>query len=736
MDQGFDTSSALQLFVAEARERLGRMSHALLALEARPDDLEAIRHMLHEAHTLKGAARMLGLTAIGTLAHRVEDVLLAVEEHAPPLSGETADLVFEALDALGGMVDGIGPNAPEPDLGPLLQRLEVAAGGRARPRQSAPAAPAEGPAPGPSAARPAEPAETSVRVSLEKLDQLANFAVEMLVSRMRAAEARRGLQEAVRLSRAGLKQWPALRDSVIQPSAGERAAELVRQAEAWNRDLRKVLERAWDELEEVRAEQGRLVTELRNQVMGIRMQPLSVVFEALPRAVRDLARGFGKDVQLLLTGGEVELDRRIIEELREPLLHLIRNALDHGLEAPSVRVAAGKPAKGLLVIRAWPAGNRVVVEVEDDGAGMDPAVLRETAVRRGHLDQQTAAVLSDAEALDLIFSPGFSTSRLITDVSGRGIGMEVVRKVVDRLRGYAGVDSVPGRGTRITLDLPLSLAMLPALLVRAGGIPYALPATAVERVARFRAEELSRLQGRRALSLEGETIPLVDLAALLGMARPAGAAEIGPAVVLRARASRVGFVVDEICEEVEVVQRELGAFLSRAEVAVGATVLGSGEVALILDPARLIRAAQGARTAPLNAPAVPPEEAARLLLVEDSLIARDLQRTILESAGYRVTVALDGMDALEKLRAEAYAAVVTDVEMPRMDGFELLAWIRAQEATRELPVVVVTSRERPEDRRRGLELGADAYILKSSFDQSSLLDTLRLLVGGASRVGG
>jgi two-component system chemotaxis sensor kinase CheA len=278
--------------------------------------------------------------------------------------------------------------------------------------------------------------------------------------------------------------------------------------------------------------------------------------------------------------------------------------------------------------------------------------------------------------------------------------------------------------------------MLPVLFVRTGGVMYAIPAGAVDRVVKLRPDDLQSLEGRRATHLEGETIPLVDLAVLLGGAsEPWGGAAVN-AVLLRAGARRIGFFVNEVLDGAEVVQKDLGGFLGSVESVAGATILGSGEVALILDPANLIRAARGAPAVPRESPKEPAQAAARLLLVEDSLIARDLERTILESAGYEVDVALDGIDALERLRTGSYALIVTDIEMPRMDGFALLERIRSQERTRELPVIVVTSRETSEDKRRGMELGADAYILKSGFDQSSLLDTIRQLIGYTGQSGG
>lgn len=722
MVEGFDPSAFLDVFLAEARERIARMNQDLLALEAKPEDREAFRGVLREAHSLKAAARMMGFSTVGTLAHRLENLLVVLEEKERSLTREEADMVFEVVDALSRMLDGITQGRPEADVQGLLERLEAVA----------PAAEPAPASPGRVEWRSPEMIEGSIRVGLEKLDRLANLAVEMAVSRMQAAEARRPLRQAMDLSRAGLRRWADLREALAKLPGGEGAHGAIRQAESWDRDLRHAVQRAWGELEEVRVQQEHLAVELRQQILGIRMQPLAVAFETIPRAVRDLARQFGKEVDLVIAGGEVELDRRIIEALGEPLLHLIRNALDHGLEAPAGREAAGKPARGRLTIRAWAKGNRVVLEVEDDGAGMDPASLRETGVRKGLLKREAAEALSDAEALDLIFLPGFSTSRLITEVSGRGIGMEVVRKSIERLRGAVAVESAPGRGTRVILDLPFSLAMLPVLFVRSGGVTYAIPAGAVERIVRLQPGELQSLEGRQAMRLEGETIPLVDLRALLGSSEPRGGAAVN-AVLLRTGARRVGFFVDEVLDGAEVVQKDLGAFLRDVEGVAGATVLGTGEVVLILDPSALIRAARGAPAAPRELPKESVQAPARLLLVEDSLIARDLERTILESAGYDVDVAVDGIDALERLRTGTYDLIVTDIEMPRMDGFALLERIRSQERTRDLPVVVVTNRERSEDKRRGMELGADAYILKSSFDQSSLLDTIRRLIGSTGR---
>lgn len=719
--EGFGPSPFLSGFVQEARERIDRLNQGLLALEANPEDREAFQEVVREAHTLKGAARMVGLPSIGALAHKMEDILAMVERGRTSLQGSLFDRLFEALDLLSQRVERIARGEGEaPDLEEACRRLEAALEEQGVPEV----------APQREEVRPVyqllpERREGTIRIALEKLDRLSNLVVESAVERMQAAEGRRGLQGLLLLAKQAGRRWSELREKLLR----EGTAEAVRTYEDLERRLQEGLARLFEELEEAAVREDLLSEELRHEVMAIRMQPLNTVFQAFPRAVRDLARGFGKEVELVIKGGETELDTRIIEGLGEPLLHLLRNAIDHGLEPPGEREALGKGRRGKVAITASQRGGRVFIEVEDDGRGIDLRTVREAAVRRRLLSPEEAFSLSDAEALELIFLPGFSTSRLITDVSGRGVGMDVVRAALRRLKGSVSVETSLGEGTKVVLDLPLTLAMLRALLLQAGGQVFALSASSVEQVVQVEASDIRRVEGREAFRFEGQTVPLVHLGALLGLVGEVG--ETFPVVVVASSGRRIGFAVDHVLDEAEIVVKDLGSYLGKVANVSGATILGSGEVALILDASELCEAAKGL---PELRPSLLKEKALKeappsILLVEDSLIARDLERNILEAAGYQVEVAVDGIDALEQLEAGEFQLVVTDIEMPRMDGFELVARIRAKERWKDLPVVVVTAKESAEDRRRGIEVGADAYILKSAFDQGSLLEIIGRFIG-------
>jgi two-component system chemotaxis sensor kinase CheA len=415
--------------------------------------------------------------------------------------------------------------------------------------------------------------------------------------------------------------------------------------------------------------------------------------------------------------------------VNDPLLHLVRNAVDHGLERPAERVAAGKAPQGFVEVSAEAAGGEVRVVVSDDGRGMDPRRLRERAVRLGLLDAAAAALMSDSEALELIFTPGFSTAETVTEISGRGVGMDVARSNIAELGGQVRVESQLGAGTRIVLTLPLTLVTTRVLLVRSGGGNFALPASSCQGTTWVRRAELRSLEGQPTIVREGRTMAVVALSDLLGLESPwpLTAAERAPAVVAGSAKRPIALLLDALLDEREAVVKPLGTILARQRSYGGAVQLGDGSLVLLLNPLLLN---QGGRLA--SAPAAPtrsPRGRRRLLVVDDSFTTRELIRSILQSAGYEVAAAVDGADGLEKLRGAAADLVVSDVEMPRLDGFQLAAAIRDGQAGREVPVVLITSLASDEHRRRGLEAGASAYIVKSQFNQESLLDVVRQLLG-------
>jgi len=571
-----------------------------------------------------------------------------------------------------------------------------------------------------------------VRVRVDRLDRMLNLAGELVVGQQllaNHAEQLRALQElAARQSRAlgalegelaRLRFSPTQRQAIEQRLAalrepvGAAGALAQRQGERFARHI---------------SQHDQLLKDLELEVMAARLLPIATTYAGIPRTVRDLAQATGKQVRLELRGETVELDRKVLELLNDPLLHLVRNAVDHGIEPPAERAAAGKPAQGLLELSAEAAGGEVRVTVSDDGRGMEPRRLRERAVRLGLLSAVAAALMPDAEAFELIFLPGFSTTVTVTEFSGRGVGMDVVRSNLLELGGQVRVESQLGHGTRILLTLPLTLVTTRILLVRVGNATFALPASGCRGITWVRRAELRSLEGQPTIVRDDSTLAVVALSELLGVAAPRAfaASERAPAVLAGSPQRPVALLVDALLDEREAVVKPLGALLARQRRYGGAVQLGDGSLVLLLNPVLLV---QGARPTPVAAPTQSARRR-RLLVVDDSFTTRELIRSILQSAGYDVTATVDGADALEKLRAQPFDLVVSDVEMPRLDGFQLTASICAGQAHQVVPVVLITSLASEEQRRRGLEAGARAYIVKSQFNQESLLDVVRQLLGG------
>jgi two-component system chemotaxis sensor kinase CheA len=503
-----------------------------------------------------------------------------------------------------------------------------------------------------------------------------------------------------------------------------RAARVLAQLSDQLERTERALEALGAGLDTDRRAIARAVAPLEDEVRRVRMLPFAEACEGLERAARDLARDIRKEVDVVVAGADIELDRSILEALRGPLLHLVRNAIDHGIEPPEARAAAGKPARGRVLIEAALHGDRVRITVADDGRGLDVARVREVAERR-----KLPPPADEREAARLIFTPGFSTNRLVTEVSGRGVGLDVVKSRIEALHGTVGCALDRRPGLAVVLEVPLTLTTVRAVLLSAGGQIYALPQTSVEALLRVAADEIRSVEGREALALGETPVPLVSLAQVLGLRARPPAGKV-PALLLAAGEERVAFTVDELLAEQEVVVTNLGSRLRRVLHFSGATLLPSGRVALILNAADLLRTALGRPVGPsvseqLSAPTI---EAKRLLVVDDSLTTRTLVKSILEAAGYSVQAAADGSEAWQLLQERGADLVVADVEMPRMDGFDLTATIRRSPRFRQLPVILVTALDSEQDRRRGLEAGADAYLIKSAFDQRHLLETVSQLL--------
>lgn len=687
-------------FVEEARDHLRRFEEGLAALDADPADRENVNTIFRSAHTIKGSSRMLKLTAITETAHKVEDVLGALRDGSLAYRPDHGRLLQSGVDAIARQVDAVadGKEVPAPDES-LCAALAAALAGEAAPA----AAPAAPPPAEPAAGEPAQVklrGGDTVRIQLQKLDDLIKLMGEVVSSH---ARLRQRLADIRVLERAY--------------GAGEQGAAL----RGFAKDLR-------DDV----FTQELLMEELHGKALVMRMLPLAIVFEPAARMMRELGRSLGKDVECVVSGSTIELDRQLIDRLGDPIVHMLRNAVDHGLEPPDVRAAAGKPRHGRIALSARQDGGWVVIEVADDGAGLPLGAIRDKAVRKGLLTAEQAAALGETEVIDLIFTPGFSTSAIITEVSGRGVGMDVVKRcIVDELQGVISVEMVPGKGTTFSVRLPLSLAVMRVLLISAGGQTFGITAQYIVQLLELPPDRLMVAAEREAVVIDNEFVPVVSLAALLDLPPAAPRKDTLLLVVIRVRNEKLALLVDLLVDERDMVIKPLPEHLRHLPLVSGMVMTGRNALVSVLHAPALQDAARRSRAGARAAAAVAAEQSGgvRVLVVDDSLNTREIERDVLEAHGYVVTLAEDGVDGLQKARAGDFDAVLTDVEMPNMDGFTLTAKLRQEERYRDRPIIIITSREKEEDKRRGIQVGADAYIVKGDFDQSSLLDTLRSLLG-------
>lgn len=738
-------------FRDETAENIRIVTEGLMAIEGNGLDGEARREQIDTVframHTIKGSARMLGLEAIGRVAHTCEHILAAVREGRRDLDRNLTDELLKGGDAILELVAAALDGKPSAiDVDALTARL-----GRGMPRSAATPEPPPltlvGPPPEPQGdggtAHPEtiaprasrERSRQTVRVRVDRLDRLLNLAGELAIGRQAEAAHVQALDELKLLLEQQQRTLLAL-DSELR-----RVRLTPSQREVFDREINVVLntgERAGtlvkthlDRFSQHAGLTAQLIDDLEQEVMAVRLTPVSALYANMPRAVRELARDLGKEASLMLAGETTELDRKVIEALTDPLIHLLRNAIDHGIEPADEREQRGKPRQGAIEITARAIGGNVQISVRDDGRGMDPQQLREAAVRKGLLAAEAAALLTDQEAIELVFMPGFTTARLITDVSGRGVGMDVVRTNIAEIGGQVLLESQAGIGTTVTLVLPLTLVTTRVLLVEAGGHLFGVPASGCQGTVWVRRNQVRTVEGRAMLPHEYGLTPLLRLDELLGIAngQPFGNASRVPALLIGGARRPMAILVDRMVDEREAVIKPLGPLLEKQRRYSGALQLGDGRLALLLNPMTLAQMGRGTALVTQTAQDQSQRRRSRLLVVDDSFATRELIRSILSAAGYEVATAVDGADALERLRTESYDLVVSDVEMPRVDGFMLTSRIRTELGKIDLPVIIVTSLASESHRRRGLEAGAQAYIVKSQFNQSNLLETIRQLLG-------
>ncbi|HKG39247.1 MAG TPA: response regulator [Conexibacter sp.] len=660
----------LEIFREEAAERLDRLVATLLAIDAGDPPADATDALFRDVHSLKGGAGLVGLEPVREVAHAAEELLSGVRSAGQPVPKELVAPLLAVADAMRRGIAG-EEIAPEESIAALQAvaagQSAAAAVVTAEPASADPAPSADPPASAGTPALPRARIDGSIRVSAAKVDRVLDAAGS-------ATLHQRSLGH------------------LVGSTTDERVGEALDRGEV-------------------------LLDDLQDAAIELRALPLSAISGPLPRYVRDLAASEGKEVELSLTGVETQLDRMVLDGLSDMLGHLLRNAIAHGIEPPAERRAAGKPARGRIELRAEQRGGRVAIEVSDDGRGVAAELLREAP--------------EGAALAERLARPGFSTAGSVDSVAGRGVGLDAVKAHVESLGGGLSVHSEPGRGTTITLDLPLTLAVLQVLLVERLGQAFGVPVPRVEEVVAV--DETTSLGGQPSIVLRGESIPLGDLAVALGGPR-GELPERAPALILCHGGKTVALACDRLLGEQSVVVKSLGPLLGRRRQYLGGAILSDGRIALIVDPAVAVTGAgtsSGGQVAErADGAAIEPTVAPKVLVVDDQFTVRELQRSILEAAGYQVATAGDGVAALQQLGGGAdIDLVVTDLEMPEMGGLELLRRVRGEPATASLPVVVVTSLAGEDDQRRGLEAGADAYVTKDRFDQRALLDTVERLIG-------
>lgn len=778
----------------ESAERLASLSTRLMELE-KTDNAQQCQEILEvvyrEAHSLKGAARAVNLSEIETISQSMEGVFGAMKRGEITPSSTVFDTMHEVVSFIENIMATEQKSADKDEVSAILQQLENLQSGQAAAGQTKPPRAAEPPAakvaaqqimdtmnavlkeqsgkqaPGEAhaGAKPAAPAKetpgkppqklkptvenpnlgSNVRISTERLDRLLLKAEEMIAVKLSVSQEVNELKKLCHRFENWHKKW-LRKDSLLRRYRKELAIEKeqgdTRSAEIqkfldWNRDfinsIHKDIRVLAKSAELNQRFLDRKITYFLEDMKSVIMLPSTTLFAPFPRMVRELGRSQGKEIDLELKGAEIEIDRRILEELKDPLVHLLRNCVDHGVEKPEERRMLNKPERGRIFLHIDQIeGGKVEITLGDDGHGIDPDMVRNSAVKRGLISAEDAARLTEKEAQGLIFHSGMSTASSLSQLSGRGLGMAIFLERVEKLGGQLDFASIPGKGSSFTVCLPLSLATFRGTLVQVAGQPFLAPSSHLVAVLHVNAASIRTVENKTTITYDGEPLSLVGLADTLQLKKPGIRKESNKiqVMVLGTSNRRIGFEVDEVLAEQEVLFKELGKQLLRVKNIAGATILGTGQVVPILNVHDLLKSAVGTVGERFASGRAKQEEQKpkSILVVEDSITSRTLLKSILEAAGYVVTTAVDGVDGYTKLKINPIDLVLSDVEMPRMSGFELTQKIRADEALANIPLILCTSLATDQDRERGIQVGANAYIVKSNFDQSNLLQVIEKLI--------
>ncbi|KPW58158.1 hybrid sensor histidine kinase/response regulator [Pseudomonas syringae group genomosp. 3] len=783
-------ASLFELFTLEADAQTQVLSAGLLALERNPTQADQLEACMRAAHSLKGAARIVGVDFGVSVAHVMEDCLVSAQEGRLLLQAEHIDALLAGTDLLmrvatpGGtsvgqadidsyverlntlLASGAGAARTvtkaltDPLLDPLLasamQQLELSSAaaaaltGQATDSLAAGSPPGPVPAPAEPAAEPeppftplrerrvAEGGERVLRVTAERLNGLLDMSSKSLVETQRLKPLLAGMQRLKRLQSSSDRALEVLGASFGEDGQGADVQKALEDARSLLSQAQHMLAQQTAELDEFGWQSAQRAQLLYDTALACRMRPFADVLNGQARMVRDLGRELGKQVRLQIEGEKTQVDRDVLEKLEAPLTHLLRNAVDHGIELPEKRAAAGKEPEGLIRLQASHQAGLLVVELSDDGGGVDLARLRQSIVDRKLSPAETAEQMSEEELLSFLFLPGFSMRDKVTQISGRGVGLDAVQHMVRQMHGSVQLQQWAGEGSRFRIEMPLTLSVVRSLVVEVGGEAYAFPLAHIERMRDLQPDDILQLEGRQHFWDEERHVGLVSASQLLNRPPAQNAGETTlKVVVIRERDAVYGVAVERFIGERTLVVMPLDARLCKVQDVSAGALLDDGSVVLIVDVEDMLRSVEKllntGRLERIDRRNRQVDQATRkrVLVVDDSLTVRELERKLLVGRGYDVSVAVDGMDGWNALRAEDFDLLITDIDMPRMDGIELVTLLRRDTRLQSLPVMVVSYKDREEDRRRGLDAGADYYLAKASFHDDALLDAVVELIGDA-----
>ena len=761
-----DMKEIMEDFLIEAFELIEQIDHDLVELESNPEDLELLNRIFRVAHTVKGSSSFLNFDVLTELTHHMEDVLNKARKGELKITPDIMDVVLESVDMMKGLLESIRDNGSDSaagiDIKNICVRLtQISEGEEPSAAAEAPATPAPEPVKEPAA--PAE--EAAPEVSDAELSKLSDSEVEAEIERL--LKVRKAEDQARRASKGIAPKSP----EEIAPATSAAPAPAPKPAPSRERDADKKVpaassnsavaqeqtirvevkrldhlmnligelvlgknrllkiyddveeryegEKFLEELNQVVSSLSLVTTDIQLAVMKTRMLPIAKVFNKFPRMIRDLSRDLGKQIDLEISGEETELDKSIVEEIGDPLVHIIRNSCDHGIEDPETRKAMGKPEKGLVQLKAYNEGNHIVVEIVDDGKGLDADMLKAKSIEKGIITEREADAMSEKEAFGLIFRPGFSTAAKVTNVSGRGVGMDVVKTNIEKLNGIIDIESEVGKGTVMKLKIPLTLAIIQSLLVGTQEEFYAIPLASVLETVRVPIDDIYTIDGKNVLRLRDEVLSLVRLSDVFGVEKVFDGGDHTYVVIIGVAEAKLGIIVDTLVGQEEIVIKSMGDYLQNIPGIAGATIRGDGRVTLIIDVGAMMEMAKDIKVdirAEIEDSTKAKEKPSdyKVLIVDDSKMDRTIMQKALEPTGVTIIEATNGVEALNVIKSgeHSFDAILIDIEMPRMDGYTLAGEIRKYSKYRNLPLIAVTSRTSKTDRLRGVEVGMTEYITK------------------------